>query len=54
MKSTVVQDNSWYTGLASREQARRVSGWRRERKWEMAELKGRRWEGKLQFHSYLV
>jgi len=27
-------------GLASREQARRVTDWRRERRWEMVELKG--------------
>ena len=49
MKSTVVEDNSWYTGLASREQARRVSDWRRERKREMVELKGRRWRASCDF-----
>ena len=27
-------------GLASSKQVRRVTDWRRERRWEMAELKG--------------
>ncbi|CAM9632051.1 unnamed protein product [Rangifer tarandus platyrhynchus] len=43
--------------LASREQVRRVTDWRKERKWEMAELKNRQqqeMEGKLQFHSHLT
>ena len=48
----------WYStpagiqGLASSEQARRVTDWRRERRWEMVELKDQQqWEmeGKLQF-----
>ena len=56
MKSIVVQGNSWHTGLASTEQARRVTDWRRERKWEMVELKDcqdRRWRVSCNFtHSY--
>ena len=41
-------------GLASSEQARRVTDWRRKRRWEMVELKDcqqQEMEGKLQFHS---
>ena len=44
-------------GLASSEQARRVTNWMRGRKWEMVELKGRQQsetEGTLQFHSCLM
>ena len=33
-------NNSWHTGLASSGQARRVTDWRRDRRWEMVELKG--------------
>ena len=33
----VVQYNNWHTS----EQARRVTNWRRERKWKMEELKNR-------------
>ena len=43
--------------LAWSEQARRVADWRRERKWEMVELKDRQHqetEGELQFHSCLI
>ena len=38
-------------------QARRVTDWRRERRWETVELKDRQqqeMEGKLQFHSHLT
>ena len=48
MKSTVVYYNSWYTGLASSEQARRLTDWRKERRGEMGELKDhqqQRWGG---------
>ena len=42
LKSTVVQYNiAGIQGLASSEQARKVTDWRRERKWEMVELKDR-------------
>ena len=44
-------------GLGSSEQARRVTDWRRERRWEMVELKGHQqqeMEGKLQFHVCLM
>ena len=43
--------------LASSEQTRRVTDWRRERRWEVIELKDRRQQeikGKLQFHSHLT
>jgi len=55
LKITVVQYNSCTQGLASSEQARRVTDWRRERRWEVAELKDcQQWkmEGELQFHSH--
>ena len=42
LKSTVEQFNSWHTGvicLASSEQTRKVTDRRRERRWEMTELK---------------
>ena len=57
LKSTVVQYNSWHTGLASSEQARRVTDWGRERRWEMVELKDHQQletQHKLQFHSHLM
>ena len=44
-------------GLQSSERARRVTDWRRERRWEMVELKDRQQqetEGKLQCHSRLT
>ena len=43
-------------GLAWSEQARRVTAWRRVRRWEMVEPKDRQqqMEGKLQFHSCLM
>ena len=44
-------------GLALSEEARRVTDWRRERRWEMVELKGHQqqeMEGKLQFHLCLM
>ena len=44
-------------GLALSEQAGGVTDWRRERRWEMAELKDRQqqeMQGKLQFHSRLT
>ena len=31
--------NSWHTGLAWSEQARTVADWKKERRWEMVELK---------------
>ena len=40
-------------GLASSEQARRVTDWRRQRRWQMEELKDHQQQetgGKLQFH----
>ena len=43
--------------LALNEQARRVTDWRREGRWEMVELKGRQQqeaEGKMQFHTRLM
>jgi len=43
--------------LASSEQARRVTDWKREKRWEMVELKDcqqQEMEGKLQFHSHLT
>ena len=46
LQSIVVPYNSWLTGASMSEQARRVTDWRRERRWEMVELKGcqhRRW-----------
>ena len=51
LKSTVVQYNSWHTG------ARGVTDWRRERWWEMVELKDRQQQetkDKLQIHSHLT
>ena len=54
MKSKVVRYNSWLQGLELSQQAGRVTGWRRERRWEMVELKDRQQretEGKMQFHS---
>ena len=41
MKSTVVPYTSWLAGASMSEQARRVTDWRRERRWEMVELKDR-------------
>ena len=44
-------------GLASSEQARRVTDWRKERRWEMVDLKDdqqQETEDKLQFHSCLM
>ena len=44
-------------GPAFTEQARGVTNWRRERRWEMVELKDRPAigdEGKLQFHASLM
>ena len=44
-------------GLASSEQTRRVTDWRRERRWEMVELKGRQQqetEDQLQWPSHLT
>ena len=43
--------------LASSEQVRRVTDWRKERRWEMVELKDCQQEktkGKLQLHSLLI
>jgi len=40
LKSTVVNAIAGTQGLASREQARRVTDGRKERRWEMVELKG--------------
>ena len=37
-----MQCNSWHTGAGSEWTARGVTDWRRERKWEMVELKDRR------------
>ena len=34
-----VQYDSWHTGAGISEQARRVPDWRKERRWEMIELK---------------
>ena len=56
-KSTVVSTTFGVQGLPSCEQARTVTSWRREKRWEMAELKDdqqQEMEGKLQFHSYLM
>ena len=39
LKSTVVQYNSWLTGAGVSEQARRVTDRRRDRRWEMVQLK---------------
>ena len=50
MKCTVVQYNSWHAGVPSGELARRVADWRRERGWEMVDLKDcqrQETEGKL-------
>lgn len=44
-------------GLAPSVQAKRVTDWRKERRWEMVEMKGHQqleMEGKLQFHSCLM
>ena len=38
-KSTVVSTTVGLQGLPSSEQARRVTNWRRERRWEVVELK---------------
>ena len=49
--------SSWHTGPASGEQVGRITDWRREGRWEMAELKDpQRWEaeGKLQLHAHLT
>ena len=57
LKSTVVRCNSWHTGAGMSEQARKVTDWRTERRWEMVERKDhqqQKTEGKLQFHSSLT
>ena len=41
LQSIVVPYNSWLTGASMSEQARRVTDWRRERRWEMLELNHR-------------
>ena len=43
-------------GLASSEQARKITDWRRKSGWEMVELKDhpKEMEGILQFHSRLT
>ena len=44
-------------GLALSEQARQVTGWRKEGRWEMVELKNpqqEEMEGKMKFHSRLA
>ena len=52
MKSAVVQYNSWHAGVASSDQARRVTDGRRAGRWELVELKGcRKMKARLQFHS---
>ena len=51
------QYDSWHSGAGIREQARRVTDWRRERRWEVAVLKGRQqqeMQGQLERHSYLT
>ena len=53
MKSTVVSTTAGIQGLASTEQTRRVTDWRRERRWETVKLKDHQQYGKesrLQFH----
>ena len=55
MKSKYYSIAADIQGLASREQAGRVTDWRRERRWERVELKNfqqEETEGKLQFHSH--
>ena len=39
LKSAAVQYSGWLQGLASSEEARRVTDWRRERRSEMVEMK---------------
>ena len=41
LRSTIVTATAGTQGLASSEQARRVTDWRRERRWEMVQLKDR-------------
>ena len=41
LKSIVVQCKSWHTGAGIKWTGKRVTGWRRERRWEMAEMKDR-------------
>ena len=56
LKSTVVPTAAGKQGLALTEQTR-VAGWRRERRWETAELRNRQQQvadGKLQSHSHLT
>ena len=56
LQSAVVPYNSWLTGASMSEQARRVTDWRRERRWKRVELKDRQQyetEDKLQFPSRL-
>jgi len=53
----VVQYDSWHSGAGIHEQARRVTEWRRERRWEVAALKGRQeqeMQGQLERHSCLT
>ena len=57
MKSAVIQHNSWHTGTGMSEETRRVTDWRKDRRWEVIELKDRQQQeikGKLQFHSHLT
>ena len=56
LKRTVVQYKSGIQGPAS-DEARRVTDWRRERRWQTVELKGRQTqetEGELRSHSCLM
>ena len=52
MKSTLYSITADLQELASREQARRVTDWRRERRWEMASrsvISSRRWRERCSF-----
>ena len=57
MKSTVDSTSAGILGLALSEEARRIAEWRREKRWEIVELKDHQQSGdrgKLQFHSCLM